>query len=107
MRGAKIAATALRTLTAPALDVHNLFEQPNAVTAPADMTPDWKGEPLVLTLPKASASSSATELAERRGAHGDCFAAEPRRARRISGVWHVSHRACGKCLREQRGQRIF
>jgi hypothetical protein len=60
VRGAKINSYAIRTLTAPALDAHNSFEQPNAVTAPPDMTPDWKGEPLVLTLPKASVSRAVS-----------------------------------------------
>jgi len=63
VRGAKINSYAIRTLTATALDAHNSFEQPNAVTAPPDMTPDWKGEPLVLTLPKASVSRVLLKLA--------------------------------------------
>jgi alpha-N-arabinofuranosidase len=63
VRGAKINSYAIRTLTAPALDAHNSFEQPSAVTAPPDMTPDWKGEPLVLTLPKASVSRVLLKLA--------------------------------------------
>jgi len=63
VRGAKINSYAIRTLTAPALDAHNSFEQPDAVTAPPDMTPDWKGEPLVLTFPKASVSRVLLKLA--------------------------------------------
>ena len=58
---------AIRALIAPALDAHNQFEQPNAVTAPPDMTPDWKGESRsILTLPKASVSRAALQAAWRR-----------------------------------------
>jgi alpha-L-arabinofuranosidase len=63
VRGATINSYAMRTLTAPTLDAHNSFDQPTAVTASPDMTPDWKGEPLVLTLPKASVSRVLLKLA--------------------------------------------
>jgi alpha-N-arabinofuranosidase len=62
VRGAQIASFAIRTLTAPALDAHNSFEQPDAMPAPADMVPDWKGAPLVLTFPKASVSRVLLKL---------------------------------------------
>lgn len=60
--GARLASCAVRTLTAPTLDAHNSFAQPDAIPSPTSAIQQVPAGGLVLTFPKASVTAVTLTL---------------------------------------------
>jgi len=60
--GARVSAATARTLSTPKLDSHNSFDEPNAVTSPAER-PTAVGSPFVFSFPAASVTKLRLTLA--------------------------------------------
>jgi alpha-L-arabinofuranosidase len=62
VRGARVASATARVLTAPALDSHNSFEQPNQIPSPPEKSMS-AGTPFVVSCPAASVTKLRLTLA--------------------------------------------
>jgi alpha-N-arabinofuranosidase len=60
--GARLASCAVRTLTAPTLDAHNSFAQPDAIPSPTSAIQQVPAGGLVLTFPRASVTAVTLTL---------------------------------------------